>query len=184
MLLHFEPHYLFAKRRVAVLKTPNIVLGMDDIPARHDRDLRNNIEYPDRERYTLQWLESSEELRDRLPNNYDATSKHYCEVVGTCGGAPGDIKSPQYPSSHCPHSSCNGAHLSERRAQLGDSKRGSARSEDSLVDNAGEPTEQPVDADQVIMLFWPNTPAACERCGRVTEECASRMESWRRSVVA
>ncbi|KAJ7930476.1 hypothetical protein B0H13DRAFT_1858610 [Mycena leptocephala] len=81
MLLGAEVHIVAESRQVAVLKTPNLVLGVNDIPACHTRVLPDYIKYPDEQRYTLQWLDGdSPELLARIPNNSDATFRKFTHV--------------------------------------------------------------------------------------------------------
>ncbi|KAJ7664182.1 hypothetical protein B0H14DRAFT_3539811 [Mycena olivaceomarginata] len=117
-----EAHALTELRYGVVLKTPNLVLGVDDIPPRHNRALDDNIKYPDGQWYTLQWLHGlhkrasscSEQLRCNVQKIHSHTEAfthalHYnyggrCrEVVGSRRQLiPGDLKSATMPRLSVP----------------------------------------------------------------------------------
>ncbi|KAF7306319.1 hypothetical protein MIND_00423100 [Mycena indigotica] len=66
-------HRSFDNKALAVMKTPNLVLGVEDIPISppHSRP-RDGIEYPSHERYTAQWLVYDPDSNNELPKAMDA----------------------------------------------------------------------------------------------------------------
>ncbi|KAJ7639353.1 hypothetical protein FB45DRAFT_425222 [Roridomyces roridus] len=63
------------RREVGVIKTPNPVLEVDDIPPRHPLTLlheQGEVQYPEGKRYTMQWLGEDTMLENVFPNNADA----------------------------------------------------------------------------------------------------------------
>lgn len=60
-------------------QTPNHILNTKDVPPRHDREhTSEDVCYPSRSRYTLQWLVTpSAYIIATIPNNSDAAFKKY-----------------------------------------------------------------------------------------------------------
>ncbi|KAJ6530689.1 hypothetical protein B0H19DRAFT_1191825 [Mycena capillaripes] len=217
MLLGAEAHIVAESRQVAVLKTPNLVLGVNDIPACHTRTLPDHIKYPDGQRYTLQWLDGdSPELLVRIPNNSDATFRKHTHIPKPSpmllhynyGAAAvkwwGHGKShleisnrPTMPRPSVPVPAAMGPIRTRRtaaqleasslRRATGDAGGSGSRPRDSEAARDGEV----MDADEIVMFFWSQNPAAVERRKREAEdrkreeeERASRVEQWRESLIA
>lgn len=60
-----------------MLQTPNLILDTTDIPSRSSigRDLKYGVKYPEKDRYTLQSITSTDTIRDDITNNLDAAFK-------------------------------------------------------------------------------------------------------------
>ncbi|KAJ7779747.1 hypothetical protein B0H16DRAFT_1830035, partial [Mycena metata] len=194
-------------------QTPNLVLDADDIPHRHPRELDDNIKYPDRERYTLQWLEgASPKLLKRVPNNSDAKFKKYTRVpkpspmllhynygaaaVKWWGHGKSHLEISNRPTMPRPSVLVPAAMGPIRN------KRTAAQLDTSIhkraTGNAGGSGLGPrdadaagMDSDEIVMFFWSQNPAALERRKheaedrkREEEERASRIERWRDSVLS
>ncbi|KAE9405073.1 hypothetical protein BT96DRAFT_916269 [Gymnopus androsaceus JB14] len=69
-------HLLFDGNVCAILKTPNHILKMDDIPSAPDCPLDDDSSYPTDARYTLQYLDQTYE-KVYVPNNTDGAFKDH-----------------------------------------------------------------------------------------------------------
>jgi hypothetical protein len=175
---------------------------MEDVPPRHERTLSEDIKYPDQERYTLQWLNGSEALQLRTPNNSDATFKKYnrkpkpsplllhynygAAAVKWWGhGAAHLARSnrPNIPRPSAPMPAPMGPTRTTHNRQSTTDKLTRMRNLPSgNVGGTGGaiPNEDVMDPDEVVLFFWANTPAACDRRKRAVTDDASRMEQWQR----
>ncbi|KAJ7925799.1 hypothetical protein B0H13DRAFT_1113789 [Mycena leptocephala] len=196
MLLDSNAHIVADSRHVVVLKTPNLVLRVDDVPARHPRALTQNIKYPDGQRYTLQWLHGSAEERAVVPNNSDATFKkqsrtpkpspmllHYnygAAAVKWWGhGANSHLgisNRPTMPRPSVPVPAATGPTRTKRTpAQLDASiqKRATGNmggSGSGPRESEAARDEEVMDPDEIVMFFWSQNPAARERRKREAED--------------
>ncbi|KAJ7023795.1 hypothetical protein C8F04DRAFT_1401491 [Mycena alexandri] len=219
MLLRAELHIVAELRNVVVLKTPNPVLATSDIPPRHTRNCPDDVKYPDGHRYTLQWLhgdspEQLTQLQALYPNNSDATFRkrtripkpsplllHYnygAAAVKWWGHGTshlGILNRPTMPRPIVPMPAAMGPTRTRRTgADLNVSlkkRAGAAGGSGSGPRDSEARDEQVLDADEVIMFFWSQNPAALERRKQEAEdqkheqeERASRLEQWRESVMA
>ncbi|KAJ6618430.1 hypothetical protein B0H10DRAFT_1947613 [Mycena sp. CBHHK59/15] len=211
MLLGLEPHIVVESRQVVVVKTPNLVLDVNDIPPRCERNLREGIKYPDHARYTLQWLHGDEEAEGRIPNNSDATFRKHTRILKPSplllhynyGAAAvkwwghgkahlGILNRPAIPRPSVAVPSATGPIRTKRTADhlqaasQGREARAAGRSAGSGVepdDREAPAKEEAMDPDEIVMLFWANTPAAHERRKRKAEDQRGWMEQWRGGVV-
>ncbi|KAJ7769504.1 hypothetical protein B0H16DRAFT_1307519 [Mycena metata] len=202
MLVGLEVHAVTESREVAVLQTPNPVLGVNDIPPRHNRALPDDIKYPDEQRYTLQWLHGdSPEVLARIPNNSDATFKkrthlqkpspmllHYnygAAAVKWWGhGAShlGISNRPTMPRPSAPVPAATGPTRTKRTAtgQLNTSLQKRAGnvvgSGSGAQDGEAARDKELMDPDEIVMFFWSRNPAALERRKREAEDQTREQE--------
>ncbi|KAJ7764158.1 hypothetical protein DFH07DRAFT_1016783 [Mycena maculata] len=195
MLLGLEAHVVAESRQVVVVHTPNLVLNVDDVPPRHPRTLSEHIDYPDGQRYTLQWLHGAAEERAVIPNNSDATFKkhsrtptpspmllHYnygAAAVKWWGHGKSHLGISNRPTMARPSvpvpAAAGPVRTKRTPAQLDASIQKHATGNiggsgsgprDSEVERDGEV----MDPDEVIMFFWARNPAALERRDREVED--------------
>ncbi|KAJ7246669.1 hypothetical protein C8J57DRAFT_1724736 [Mycena rebaudengoi] len=214
MLLAFEQHHLFDRRQLVVLKTPNLVLAMDDIPPRPARTVGDISKYPDGQRYTLQWLEGEDDLRARTANNSDAAFRKHTHILkpsplllfynygvaavkwwGHGKEHLGITNRPTIPRPIAPIPSAMGPTRARRtKEELKASREKRASNSGGAAAGSGvEPRDgdQVMDPDEVVMYFWSRTPAALQRRREVeelrqheAEERALRLEQWRGDLVS
>ncbi|KAJ7208827.1 hypothetical protein GGX14DRAFT_453432 [Mycena pura] len=196
MLLGVEAHIVTESRQVVVLKTPNPVLSVDDIPPRHNRTLKDDARYPDGIRYTLQWLRGSADEREVVPNNSDATFKKYTHLpkpspmllhynYGAAavkwwghGAASylGIINRPTMPRPSVPVPAAMGPVRTKRTgAQLEESIQNRASRNRGGSGSGHKDTEavqdgEVMDPDEIVLFFWSQNPAAVERRKREAED--------------
>ncbi|KAJ7088914.1 hypothetical protein C8R44DRAFT_990962 [Mycena epipterygia] len=131
-------------------ETPNLVLDIDDVRPRHTRDLDINAKYPDRERYTLQWLDSASlKLLVRVPNNSDATFRKYTRIPKPSPmllhynyGAAAVKWGANHASAERPHASI------QKRARGITGGSGSGPRESKAARD-----EEVMDPDEIVMFF-------------------------------
>ncbi|KAJ7800957.1 hypothetical protein B0H14DRAFT_2386792, partial [Mycena olivaceomarginata] len=196
MLLGVEAHIMTEARQAVVLKTPNLVLGVDDIPPRHNRTLKDNVKYPEGQRYTLQWLHGSADEREVVPHNSDATFRNYTPIpkpspmllhynYGAAAvkwwghGANSYLaisNQPTMPRPSVPVPAATGPIRTKRTpAQLNASiqKRRTGSIGGSGSGNRNSEAERDgevMDPDEIVMFFWSQNPAVRERRDRETED--------------
>ncbi|KAJ7653837.1 hypothetical protein B0H17DRAFT_957194 [Mycena rosella] len=197
MLLGAEVHIVAESRQVAILKTPNLVLGVNDIPACHTRALPDHIKYPDGQRYTLQWLDGdSPELLAGIPNNSDATFRKYPHIpkpslillhykygaaaVKWWGHGPsshlGISNRPTMPRPSVPVPAATGPIRTKRTPSQVDAPiqkcatGNMGGSGSGPRDSEAARDEEVMDPDEIIMFFWSQNPAALERRKREAED--------------
>ncbi|KAJ7919235.1 hypothetical protein B0H13DRAFT_1868754 [Mycena leptocephala] len=164
----------------------------------HPATLRidDNIKYPDRERYTLHWLDgASPKLLTRVPNNSDATFRKYTHIPKPSpmllhynyGAAAvkwwGHGKShleisnrPTMPRPSVPVPAATGPTRTKRTAaQLDTSiqKRATGNtgaSGSGPRESEAARDEEAMDPDEIVMFFWSQNPAAVERRKREAED--------------
>ncbi|KAJ7642551.1 hypothetical protein B0H17DRAFT_1104996 [Mycena rosella] len=188
MLLGVEVHIVTEAKQVVVLKTPNFVLDVNDVPPRHPRAPTQNNKYPDGQRYTLQWLHGSAEERAVVPNNSDATFKkhshtpkpspmllHYnygAAAVKWWGHGKSHLEisnRPTMPRPSVPVPAATGPIRTKRTAaqlEASSLKRatGDAGGSGSLPrDSEAARDEEATDPDEIVLFFWSQNPAALER---------------------
>ncbi|KAJ6473663.1 hypothetical protein C8R45DRAFT_874131 [Mycena sanguinolenta] len=196
MLLGVEAHIVAELRQVVVVKTPNLVLDVDDIPPRHPRALTENIKYPDGQRYTLQWLHGSVEERAVVPNSCDATFKKHSHTLKPSpmllhynyGAAAvkwwgrganshlGISNRPTIPRPSVPVPAATGPIRTKRTAAHLEASIQKRATGNTGVSGSG-PREseaardgEVMDPDEIIMFFWSQNPAALERRKREAED--------------
>ncbi|KAJ6557111.1 hypothetical protein B0H10DRAFT_2121174 [Mycena sp. CBHHK59/15] len=196
MLLGVEAHIMAEARQVVVLKTPNLVLGVDDIPPRYNRALDDDIKYPEGQRYTLQWLRGSTKERAVVPNNSDATFRKYTRILKPSpmllhynyGAAAvkwwghganshlGILNRPTMPRPSVPVPAATGPIRTKRTAaQLDASVKKRATGDaggsgSGPGDSEAARDEEVMDPDEIVMFFWSQNPAALERRKREAED--------------
>ncbi|KAJ7818357.1 hypothetical protein B0H13DRAFT_2133137 [Mycena leptocephala] len=196
MLLGVEAHIVAESRQVVVVKTPNLVLDVNDVPPRHPRALAQDTKYPDGQHYTLQWLHGSAEERAVVPNNSDATFKkrsrtpkpspmlvHYnygAAAVKWWGhGANSHLgisNRPTMPRPSVPVPAATGPIRTKRTAaQLDASIQKQATgnmggSGSGHRDREAAQEGEVMDPDEIVMFFWSQNPAAVERRKREAED--------------
>ncbi|KAF8232675.1 hypothetical protein L208DRAFT_1360845 [Tricholoma matsutake] len=205
-------HNAFDPRRVVILKTPNHIIGLNDIPPRHGRTrMPHNVVYPPSSRYTLQRLVTPDEFIEPLvPNNSDAAFKkynrkpkpselllhyNYGAAAVKCWGHGKEVLQkrvmPPRPPVPLPAPTRPPRTIHDRDIAV--SKRDTARAPDTAgVGNssAGAGTGELVesegqamwDEDDVMLFFWGNSQAAKERSLKKVHEDTQRMEQWREGV--
>ncbi|KAF7371615.1 hypothetical protein MVEN_00017000 [Mycena venus] len=196
MLLDSNAHIVADSRHVVVLKTPNAVLGVDDIPPRHNRALDDDIKYPDEQRYTLQWLHGTAKEQAVVPNNSDATFRKYTRILKPSpmllhynyGAAAvkwwghgassylGISNRPTMPRPSVPVPAATGPIRTKRTAAQLDASILKRATGNTGVSGSG-PRESEVardegvmDPDEIVMFFWSQNPAALERRKREAED--------------
>lgn len=203
-------HLLFDPRWVVILKTPNHVLSIADIPPRHQRTVINDVKYPNGARYTLQWLKVSDQPTFLLfPNNIDATFKkhtrkpkpsdlllHYnygAAAVKWWGHGTELLQNrAKPPRPSVPVTALPGSSRTTHNRNIAIQKRNAARAGGQVAGNTGTGAgaEEMVDLadqaewdeDDVMLFFWGNSKASTERHRKKMEESTQRMEQWREGV--
>ncbi|KAJ6529483.1 hypothetical protein DFH09DRAFT_934820 [Mycena vulgaris] len=213
MLLSLDAHRGVDQRQLVVLQTPNAVLNVGDVPPCHIRPIKNDVKYPEGQRYTIQWLNGDEDERAVITNNSDATFNkltsirkpspmllHYnygAAAVRWWGHGKSHLEVSTRTRPIVPVPAAMGPTRSKRNAQqlqessqkrtkrnMGGSGRGRGGGEAVQEGEAMDP-------DEIVMYFWSQNPAAIERRKREAEDReregqdrASRMEQWREGVAA
>jgi len=204
-------HTFLDPRTVVILKTPNRILQMGDIPERRVPYVSNNASYPTSSRYTLQWLSNVDpSFLHYYPNNIDAS------FVSSRKDKPSDLLLHyNYGAAAVKKWGRNHAVLSDRpglpRPQapepvpmgptrtVGDRKTTitklanawgeevqpqSANDGSSAGSAAAIDSEQPVwDEDDVMLFFWGNSKPAMERHAKKEQERKANIYKWRLGVV-
>ncbi|OAX35777.1 hypothetical protein K503DRAFT_802544 [Rhizopogon vinicolor AM-OR11-026] len=192
-------HISFNLRCVAILKTPNHILCVDDIPPRTVRSrLVDDVSYPTGSRYTLQWLETPDEFI--APDNGDAAFKKHTRMP-----KPSDLLLHYNYGAAAVKRWGHGYEVLQNRAnpprpptnihdrQIAIRKRDAARAappagprKATVRAGAGESVESDAqmrwDEDDVMLFCWGNTKAAKERHAKKVNENARRMEQWSEGV--
>jgi len=200
-------HQGFDSRRVAILKTPNRILGVDDIPLGTDRELLDNVSYPTDSRYTLQWLTTPARFV-AVPNNGDAAFKkdtklpkpsdlllHYnygAAAVKMWGHGYEVLQNrANLPRPAVPVPAPTGASKKVHDRQVEIRKRDEARvvplaGSSTVGAGAAESVESGAqmrwDEDDVMLFFWGNSKAAKERHENKINENVRRVEQWSEGV--
>ncbi|KAJ7492928.1 hypothetical protein B0H11DRAFT_2006665 [Mycena galericulata] len=196
ILLDGGIHRMAELKRVVVLKTPNTVLSVNDIPARHTRNLADNVKYPDGQRYTAQWLEGADpEHLARLPNNSDAAFRKHTHIhkpsplllhynygvaaVKWWGQGKehlGIQNRPAIPRPSVPVRAATGPDRTKRTAEQlaavteAREMKKAGGSGSGPKDNEAERDHEVMSPDEVVMFFWSRNPAALERRKREAED--------------
>jgi len=199
-------HAHFDSRAAVVLKTPNPILRMDDIPARHIRNLTDDAQYPISSRYTLQWISDDDQyVCDIFRNNTDAAfvssrrSKpsdlllhyNYGAAAVRKWGRNSDVLSdrPGLPRPKVPEPAPTGPtkHIRDRTTTLIKLANARAKQQPANVGGSVEAidSEQPVwDEDDVMLFFWGNSKAAVERHAKKEQERKESISEWRAGTAA
>lgn len=213
MLLGADLHMIAELRNVVVLNTPNLVLDVNDVPPHPARTLGRDTEFPDMQRYSLQWLQGdSPQLLLYYPNNTDAAFRRHTHIPRPSpallhynyGAAAvkwwgqgqehlGISNRPTMPRPSVPVPAATGPTRTKRTGNASIPRRGPGNvggSGSGPQDSEVPLEEEVIDADDVVMFLWAQNPAALERRKLVAEEQkrereerARRMGQWRESVV-
>ncbi|KAJ7868369.1 hypothetical protein B0H14DRAFT_316875 [Mycena olivaceomarginata] len=209
MLLESNAHIVADLRQVVVLKMPNVVLGVDDIPPRHNRTLKDDVKYPEGQRYTLQWLHGSADEREVVPNNSDATFRIYTHIpkpspmllhynYGAAAvkwwghGATSHLgisNRPTMPRPSLPVPAATGPMRTRRTGAQLDSVHPETRDAEYrrvwvwAQGQRGAQEGEVMDPDEIVMFFWSQNSAAVERRKREAED-RKREEEERASRMA
>ncbi|KAF8349399.1 hypothetical protein F5887DRAFT_492297 [Amanita rubescens] len=163
----------FNSRTAVILKTPNPILPMDDVPEQPTRNLPNNANYPTSSRYTLQWLaDDNPFVRQVFPNNSDAAF----------------VSQKPKPSDLLLHYNYGAAAVKNwgRNHDVLSDRHGLPRPQihvtTTIAKNGGSAaaidSEQPVwDEDDVMLFFWANSKSATERHAKEEQECRAETAS-------
>ncbi|KAJ7482807.1 hypothetical protein B0H11DRAFT_1862672 [Mycena galericulata] len=194
-------HPMIDQKNLVVLKTPNRVLNMTDIPPRsnNDPDLLGDVKYSTNPRYTLQWLQGNKQERRSFPNNMDAAFKKICknpkpsplllnynygvaalkwwgrgkECLLTARMRP--IAAPLGPPKSKHDSALK---FDDARTKLGALEGGSGGNTESVdIDELRQSQ-----AEELVLAFWSNTPAARTRLAKKRAERQERMIGWQNGV--
>lgn len=200
-----SPH--FDSRAAVILKTPNPILRISDVPPRHNRVLPNEARYPTDSRYTLQWLVAGDEfLFNFFPNNSDASFvslhkpkpaeillhynygaaavKQWGRNYAVLNNRPG-LPRPQEP---VPASMGSLKTVSDRTKTTDKLAQGrTERSQRQDANNKSSVTE--VDSEQlgwdehdVMLFFWGNSKASTERHAEKERERDRNISTWRSGI--
>ncbi|KIL57679.1 hypothetical protein M378DRAFT_87561 [Amanita muscaria Koide BX008] len=205
-------HNGFGPRFAAVLKTPNPILKTKDIPPRHiRRHISEDVSFPSRSRYTLQWLvDPGEDVTSMIPNNSDAAFRkntrkskpsdlllhyNYGAAALKCWGRGLEVlqNSANPPRPPVPVPAPTGPSRTKHDRKPVIRKLRAARDPGGAVagsSTAGAGTGESVesegqamwDEDDAILFFWGNSQAAKERHLKKIIENTRRMEQWRGGV--
>ncbi|TDL26653.1 hypothetical protein BD410DRAFT_825774 [Rickenella mellea] len=172
----------FDLRHLVILKTPNHVLTNMDVPQRAERRsaMPEDVAYPDNERYTLQWLviPGVAELRYFADHNMDAAFKKETEEP-----KPSELLLHyNYGAAAVRHWGHGMGVLQERPNLPRPTGPVRTRKERSAAIRKRDRTQGEWDADDIVLFFWANTPAARERRRKEQEERTQYMEAWRQGV--
>jgi len=189
-------YHVFDLHRVAILKPPNLILDTADIPPCHQRTLRRDTEYPPRNRYTLQWLDTEDEIDQTLiPNNSDAAFGSHTELP-----KPSDLLLHYNYGVAAVKRWGRGREVLQARAnpprpppaqqvETGTSRSISdrwrtAQKRKDAQSAEGDESESQAEWDEydVVLYFWANTEASKERRRKKLEESTRHMEQWREAV--
>jgi len=170
--------------------------------------MREDMSYPPRKRYTLQWLVNSDATTETIiPNNADAAFKkgtrkqkpsdlllhyNYAATAVKCWGRgmdvlrnranpprlPVSVAAPAGPSKTKHDRGAAIRKLAAARA-AGGGKSTAGAGAGGLVESEGQAEW---DENDAILFFWGNTPAAKERHLKEVDENTRRMEQWREGV--
>jgi len=169
-------------------QTPNHILEIEDIPARHDQKyMLDNVRYPTTSRYTWQWLAPDADdktVMPDIPNNCDASFRK-------------DTKRPK-PSDLLLHYNYGAAAVkcwgqgkrilqdlaNPPRPDVSRNRGGAvAKSAGAGTGGLAESEGQAVwDEDDVMLFFMRNSRAAKERHLKEVGENTQRVEQWRDGV--
>ena len=193
-------------------QTPNAILSMADIPEHHERSsMPEQVGYPARMRYTLQWLVTTGEEQLICPNNRDAAFKkrtkklkpsplllHYNYGAAAVRWWGKGIETFQLqtnpPHPPVPTAAQSGPQTTTHNRNTTIQKLNAARDASGAGPSNSGPgagtsqTQQAVDSelqwdeDDVMLFFWANSKAARDRHKEKEAEQNQRMEQWRAGV--
>ncbi|KAF5382213.1 hypothetical protein D9615_004418 [Tricholomella constricta] len=198
----------FESRDAVVLKTPNDILEMDDMPPKAERRLFGDSRYPVNSRYTLQWLSPVDwPVLRMFPNNTDAAFvsrkpkpaetllhynygaaavKHWGRNIDVLTNRPNVPRpsapqaAPLDPSRVIGDQTKTTGKLAEARDQAGQQLSSGNGGGGSAV--AGGHSEK-WDEDDVMLFFWGNTKAATERHAKRERVREEKIYNWRAGIV-
>ncbi|KAF7983186.1 hypothetical protein HWV62_23436 [Athelia sp. TMB] len=201
---------LLNDRNIAILKTPNHVLDVDDIPHAQDPrlSLTPNTGFPNGIRFTAQYLQLPDDydtldsVRHIMPNNSDAMFKtgtpkddlpagiiiHYIYGAtafkwwGKHSALLADFVTPRPPAA-VPKPM--GHPLKKTNRQSSRIKRPGGALEAPSDDQQGEQitgNAESLDPLDVIFFFWSNTPTAINRYRQEEERLKAQISGWAENV--
>jgi hypothetical protein len=179
-------------------------LNTDDVPQAATRNLLDDVTYPRRKRYTLQWLWQLPPTVTATfpPQNSDATFKkgskkpkpselilhyNYAAAAVTQWGvsvqALSKVMRPNLPRPTtpvpAPMQPARTVHdHSIAITKIERMREGQASSSAADAEVLEEEEDAPIEADEVVLFFWGNTKVATERRRQATDDQARRMEQW------
>ncbi|KZP28689.1 hypothetical protein FIBSPDRAFT_927455 [Athelia psychrophila] len=173
----------FDKRKVVVLKTPNLILETIDVPDRYERAIDPDVSYPSDSRYTFQWIATVERqiILDRYPNNNDAT------FMDQQLDKPAELLLHyNYGAAAVRQWGKNFTVLVDRPDIPRPSVIAPAPKERNTSKGAAADFEaqESWDEDDVMLYFWGNTKVAQDRNAQEEQECTVSLENWRDAVTA
>ncbi|KAJ6482903.1 hypothetical protein C8R47DRAFT_1133084 [Mycena vitilis] len=200
MLVSNVVHPLIDRKKLVILKTPNLVLKRSDIPPRtNTAPLIGNVKVSINPRYTLQWIMGNERQRRNVPNNQDAAFKegtrkpkpsplllHYNYGVAAMkwwGKGPEHLLTARKRPIAAPLGPVRNKHdrsptvekLSDARSTI--NFHGGSRSTQQDID-----AEREAEAEHLILTFYANTAAARERRAQHQRELEERTSDWQTNV--
>ena len=185
-------------------QTPNHILQTEDIPDHLREHIPANVNYPPGCRYTLQWLETTDEAAMFLiPNNSDATFRkrvrkrdlpsdvllHYiygAAAVKNWGRGMEILQkhaNPPRPQVPAPAPAGPSKTIQDRATTI--KKCEAAKKRGRAGAGAGvlvESEDQVWDEDDTVLYFWGNTQAAKKRHLKKANKETRRIEQWRGGV--
>ncbi|KAF8228219.1 hypothetical protein L208DRAFT_1488951 [Tricholoma matsutake] len=205
-------HNAFDPHRIVVLKTPNHILGLNDIPPCHGQThMLNDVTYPPGSQYTLQWLVTPYEfIEPFVPNNSDAAFKKYTrklkpselllhynygaaavkrwghgkEVLQKCVTPP---RPPvPLPAPMRPQRTIHDRDIAISKCDTVQAPNAAGAQNSSAGAGTREYTElegQAMwDEDDVMLSFWGNSQAAKEHYLKKVHKDTQHMEQWREGM--
>ncbi|KIJ31519.1 hypothetical protein M422DRAFT_234529 [Sphaerobolus stellatus SS14] len=202
-------HNSFDRCNTAILKTPNLMLAMNDIPATHQRLVVPNMAYPTTERYTFQWLNAermayppallyqpdNNDAKFRTPSagvkpsplllhyRYGATAvKQWGKNTMVLNNHPGLRRPPKpetLPLGPSRTRHDHGSVPARRQAEAERLAKLQGAGSSGLQESA---MEEPFDEHDVMLFFWGNTPAARERRAQSEKDRKEYIERWQAST--
>ncbi|KAJ6555080.1 hypothetical protein DFH09DRAFT_1318269 [Mycena vulgaris] len=194
MLVANNLHPMIGQKNLVVLKTPNRVLDVTDIPPRSNNHphLFGNVKYSTNPRYTLQWLQSGQQERQNVPNNMDAAFKRYSKklkpspLLLNYNYGVGALKwwlrkgAPTHGSE--PPDCCPAGTVEEQARPLRNDRQTRGCILAALEGGSGGNTEtvdidalRQSQAEELVLILWVNTPAAQTRRAKQRAERQERM---------
>ncbi|KAF7345562.1 hypothetical protein MVEN_01574900 [Mycena venus] len=210
MLVSNNLHPLVDKKKLAVLKTPNLILACSDVPppSNATQILPDGVKYSTNPRYTLQWLNGDSYIQSLYPNNKDAAFKEF--VRKTTLPSPLLLhynygvaalkwwgKGPEYlitartrPAPPIP--AAMGPSKSKHDRSVRTKKLEDARSPGGLQGDAGTGGSKAIediderreeDAERLVLNFYVNTPTARLRRAQEKAEKRDSITEWQKGLL-
>jgi len=183
-LLRCDLHGVFDARSLVVLKTPNKVLEIEDIPHSSRTVRRDNQAHPQDERYTAQWISCEEDYLEHFANNTDAAFQK--------NTPKGNLPSPllldyNYGAAAVKQLGRNQetlaivpfprpVHVEATKSASTPTREGSEYNED------GEMPKEKMDAEGMVLMFWLNAPGVRERWEKEDAEKRAGIQQWAQGI--